>query len=91
MRSSNHLARTENRRCSVPFCAGTARPRTGEDAGEGGVAWGPVARGRRRPDVRGGEAKQRGGRTGGREAEAEAEGRRRRRDDRGVTARGKEK
>ena len=61
MRVRIHLACLENRRCSVPFWAGIARPRTGEDAGAGGLAWVPVARGRRQPGVRGGEAKQRGG------------------------------
>ena len=59
MRVRIHLACPENRRCSVPFCAGTARLRTGEDAGD--VAWALVVRGRRRPGVRGGEAKHREG------------------------------
>ena len=35
MRVRIHLACLENRRCSVPFWAGIARPRKGEDAGEG--------------------------------------------------------
>ena len=67
MRVRIHLACLENRRCSVPFWAGIARPRKGEDAGD--VAWAPVVRGRRRPGVRG-EAKHRegGGGDQGREA-----------------------
>ena len=61
----NHLACTEFTGGWLCFALRWARPRTGENAGEAGVAWGPVARGRQRPGVRGGEAQQRGGRTGG--------------------------
>lgn len=76
MRSSNHLACTENRRCSVPFCAGTARPRTGEDAGEGGRRLGSGGRTAHSDEPGGGGRKKkkkgREGNSGSGQEEAEA-------------------